>query len=243
MLPDVIGFIPFALDIGHGIDNPKAYGGLSEFDWNQRLAEKVIPLALHNGFMPVIGQWFNQKTTSLTRRYRIYDPCICGFSIHVDAHGNLNVNGLSVYHWITSSKGLRLAELYAETFKEVDCPIRFMKLDEADTDPGDGTYDNMGILRETTPPFILIEHGYKTNDSDRAYLQTQESIDMFAVVLIKTLCKFAGKEYTVMNNCLEGPRNEIQDLSDEIISANRRAEQAEEKLELVKNAVSILKTV
>jgi len=195
MLTDVIGFIPFALDIGHGIDNPKAYAGFSEFDYNQRLAEAIIPVAIRNGFMPVLAQGFNKTTVGLTSRYNVYDSCKVGFSLHVDAHSNLAVNGLSLYHWITSKSGKKLAETYAEVFGEYETPIRLMKVDEADADPSDGTYDNMGILRETAPPFILVEHGYKTNNSDRDYLSTQESVNVFAEVLVKTLCKYFNKEY------------------------------------------------
>jgi len=219
------GFIPFALDIGHGIDNPKSFKDLSEYDWNQKLAEVVIPLAVENGLLPVLAQGFNEKTVGLVKRYPIYKDCVCGVSIHVDAHRNQAVNGLSVYHWITSKNGLKFAEIYEDEFKNQECPIRFMKLDEADTDPSDGTYDNMGILRETAPPFILVEHGYKTNVGDREYLNSDKSVDLFAEVLVRSVCRFVGKEF-------------IKNEAHKIMSMKEI-----EELEKIKNAIRVLRTV
>ena len=178
--------IHIGVDIGHGLNTPgKRHKDFVEHVFNSVIALKYMKEMSKYGFTNdnfVLAQPPYSNEIKLTRRYRIYDHVDFYMSLHADAHNNSAINGLSLYYWITSKKGKKIAETFAEVYKDADMPIRFKKMDEADTDPSDGTYDNMGILRRPRAPGLLIEHGYMTNDSDRELMSREDIQDRYAML-------------------------------------------------------------
>lgn len=194
--------ISLGVDFGHGTNTPgKGYLDFSEHYFNSEVGLMYIEEMIKLGFKAdqfVKAQPAHSEEVYLTQRYRKYDNVDFYVSFHADAHNNHDVDGTSFYYWITSSKGYALAKCFAKHFKESVIDIDFKKVDEADTDPSDGTYDNMGILREPAAPGLLIEHGYMTNDHDRTELDKPSTQRIFAQTWAK-----ASVDYLVSNNIME----------------------------------------
>jgi len=146
----------------------------------------------------VLAQQPYSKEVKLYNRYSKYDYIDFYISFHADAHSNTNINGISFYHWINSTKGIPLANCFAKHFRDSKIEIKFKKVDEADTDPSDGTYDNIGILREPKSPGLLIEHGYMTNDLDRKVMSIEDTQIRFA-----KLWADASVEYLIKQSVLD----------------------------------------
>lgn len=162
-------------DIGHGTNTPnKDFGSFNEHTFNSDIAMMYMEEMINKyGFKTnqfALAQQPHSIEVPLQNRYKTYDGLDFYMSFHADYNNDPNANGVTIYHWKGSTLGTLLAEIFAAHYKMADMPIRFRAIDESDTDPSDGTWDNHGILREPYAPGIIIEHGFMSNGDDLDYM-------------------------------------------------------------------------
>jgi N-acetylmuramoyl-L-alanine amidase len=117
------------------------------------------------------------------------NPILCLVSFHAD-NGSAKSSGWSVFHWHTSTKGKRLAELWAEYAGQL-LPIPSKGIRKCVP----GTWSNFDIVRKPVVPCILIEHFYFSNLDELAKCNTHEFIFKAAEVTVKAICEYAGINY------------------------------------------------
>ena len=175
--------IKFGDDIGHGTDTKgKGYAEFKEHTFNSTMGIKYKQEMEKVGFISdniIMAQLPHSLEVPLYKRYEYYDYLDFYISLHADANNSHSANGVTIYYWKGSEKGLILAKTFKEAFLSTDIDIRFRAIDESDTDSSDGDWDNFGILREPKSPGILIEHGFFTNDHDRMEMSKESVQDKF----------------------------------------------------------------
>lgn len=193
-------------DIGHGIDTKgKGVGDFREHDFNSAVALKAKELAEQQGFEVLFTQEPYSVEVPLKERVNYANdqhkqsPTLCLISFHANAAANTNATGWGVFHWHTSTKGKRLAELWVKQAKIL--PIKQWGQGIWECKPS--TWTNFVIVRDPVMPCLLLEHFFFTNPEELKRCNTPEMIELFAEVTVRTICEFAGIEYKVINTLVE----------------------------------------
>jgi hypothetical protein len=179
------------IDIGHGKNTyppSKGIKDFAEFSFNNEVGKFAKEVLEYNGFGVYLSQPFDSDEVALkTRSNNINkEKCDIGFSIHADASSNKEATGHHAFYWHTSSKGKALAEIWLrhadETLSNKSRGIRACVPD---------TWTNFHMTRETDCPFILMEHGYFTNEHEREnLLKSPDFQKNCALVIGKTACEY-----------------------------------------------------
>lgn len=186
-------------DIGHGTDTKgKGVDNFKEHDFNSAVALKAKELAEKQGFEILFTQQpyspeikLGQRCDWVNAEHR-KKPIDCLVSFHANAsYTNPQATGWGVFYWHNSTKGKRLAELWAK-YAEV-LPIPKWGTGIWKCEPN--TWTNFDIVRRPVMPCILLEHFFFTNQSELEKCNTPEFIQLAAEVTVKALCEYAGKEY------------------------------------------------
>ncbi|NLM72585.1 MAG: N-acetylmuramoyl-L-alanine amidase [Clostridiaceae bacterium] len=215
-------------DIGHGSDTwPPSKGvwlpdgsGFAEHDFNSAVAIKARELAEKQGFEVLFTQQPYSPEVKLGPRCNWVNeehkkkPILCLVSFHANASSNVKAAGWGVFHWHNSTKGKKLAELWAKYARNM-LPIGVWGTGIWQCVPG--TWSNFDIVRKPVMPCILIEHFFFTNFDELKKCNTPEMIDLFAQVTVKALCEYAGIEYKeeVKEEPKEEPKEDSKDLIEE----------------------------
>src|SRR5699024_11068322 len=173
------------LDAGHGGKDPGAIGnGLKEKDVTLAITKKVGDELKRHG-VKVGYTRTTDKTVALNRR----GPLANNFgadifvSIHTNAFGNSNAQGVETYSFPGSSKGRNLA-------KDIHNEIINAKLYTKDR--GLKTA-NFAVLRQTRMPGALTEMAFITNKADSRLLKNKQN--QFATAIAKGILKYLGIKY------------------------------------------------
>lgn len=175
-------------DSGHGWLTPgKRAGGIRENEFNSAVEDKITLLLQYLNIKPILlaPEWndVSLETRKSRERYSYVhdniDPDrVCGISIHADAFKSSDANGLRLYHYASSQKGMLLADLIGNSYdyyhEELDLGIEYGNVRTA----------NFYMLRETISPFVLIEYGFMTNPSDVEKLKSDEFRNYAAAVTV-----------------------------------------------------------
>lgn len=190
-------------DIGHGTDTEgKGVGRFREHDFNSAVAIEARRLAEVHGFEILFSQEPYSPEVKLNDRVNWIasehdkKPIHCLVSFHANAsYTNPQATGWGVFHWHNSTKGERLAELWAK-YAEV-LPIPKWGTGIWKCEPG--TWTNFDIVRRPAMPCILLEHFFYTTPDELEKCNTPEFIKLSAEVAVRALCEYAGKTYQDSN--------------------------------------------
>lgn len=194
-----------AWSIGHGNNTYPPSKGVKfpngevfeEHDFNSNVVLEGLELARHNGFEIYLPQKPHSKEIPLRKKIDIINkehkksPFLCTMAFHANASKDKKASGKGVFYWYSSSKSKKLADIWHKESKIL--PI---------VDWGNGVWtsrpnhwSNMGILRLTDMPAILMEHFFFTNYEELKKCNTKKFIKLAAEVAVRTLCKYAGREF------------------------------------------------
>jgi N-acetylmuramoyl-L-alanine amidase len=194
-----------ALDAGHGKNTyppSKGVPQLAEFTFNSAVTRYAKELAEYNGFEVVLTQPLDGNDVPLSERTRIANNAGCDVlvSIHANA-GVAEANGYEVFHWHSSAKGKRLAEIWFANAQKYfpHKPRRIWQ-----STPGQWT--NFHMVRETNMPAILLEHAFYTNANDLKLLLSDDFRRLSAEVIVRTICEYFGVPFKAIQK--EQPKQE-----------------------------------
>ncbi len=188
------------LDAGHGGKDPGALGnGLKEKDITLAITKKVGNELKRHG-IKVGYTRTTDKTVALNRR----GPLANNFnadvfvSIHTNAFGKSNAQGVETYSFPNSSKGRNLAkDIHNEVVKaKLYTKNRGLKT------------ANFAVLRQTRMAAALIETAFITNKADSKLLKNKQND--FATAIVKGILKHLGIKYKTKKK----PKNKSPKKSD-----------------------------
>lgn len=186
------------IDIGHGINTyppSKGVPEMAEFEFNNAVGKLAKPMLEEQGFEVLLSQPFDSNEVSLSNRVKYINEehkknkIECIISIHADYNNNPDVKGHWVFYWHSSSNSKRLATIWDKYGKELPNTNRGILESKL------GIWTNFMILRDTTPPAILIEHGFMSNKDDLKLLMSDEFRKKCAIAITKTTCEYCNIEY------------------------------------------------
>ncbi len=197
------------LDIGHGSNTYETGGGkavrrkdgsiFEEHNFNSDVAIAIRNKLEKLGF---VVDWYQkphsneiglrERTNYINKQHAI-NPYLIMISLHANASGNRSANGYGIFYWHNSSKGSTFSDIWLRNAHEL-LDIKQWGRGKWKCTPGQWT--NFHMVRETTPIAVLIEHFFFSNLNELAHCNTPEYIDKFAEVTVKTVCEYAGVEYT-----------------------------------------------
>ena len=156
-------------------------GGSEEYYMNL-IADAMVPYLNANGIS------FSRNSIDMTAAQSIYQSNQGNYDIHLAIHSNAGPESLSgtlqgtdVYYYPGSARGEAAAELFAENFKYI-----YPNPDEVSAVPT----TNLGEVRLTKAPSILIEVAYHDNPEDEAWIRA--NIDEIAKNLVFSLTQYFG---------------------------------------------------
>jgi N-acetylmuramoyl-L-alanine amidase len=193
-----------ALSYGHGADtyekkrskfvvrNGKVY---EEHTHNAEVGTRVAKILKAHGVQvlevqPAFGSDVPLKTR--TDKANAWGADIY-WSIHANA-GASSARGWCGFYWKGSTKGLKLAQLYAKYCKELGLPAYsgdYMYASER------GTWSDFHELRESKMPALLTENGFMTNaqDFELIFLNKGGHWDKLARAHAKAILEYFGIKY------------------------------------------------
>lgn len=187
-----------AIDPGHRKDTPgKRYADFLEYEFNDDIAKRLKKHLEHNGFQTLLTIETEthpySETTSAgqsknlqVRASRANDWGADLFvSVHANAHGDTKAQGYESFIYSPGGEKERLARLIENRAKEYLPELKFRGIKTA----------NFAVLRRTVMPAVLVEHGFFTNDHDRALLKTDEFRERCALHLAAGICDYFGKPF------------------------------------------------
>jgi N-acetylmuramoyl-L-alanine amidase len=173
------------VDPGHGgTDNTNGAGSYKEHEFTLDLGLRLRKLLMACG-VNVIMTRDTDKTVSLTDRAAAANSARADYfvSLHSNAAGDGSARGLCVY---TANSCSANATLLAN---------RIVNAAEMDGIPtfGNKTYkQNFTVLVRTSMPAVLIEHGFHTNEKERALLASDAYRDRLAEMDARAICDQIG---------------------------------------------------
>ena len=173
------------LDAGHGGNDPGALGGgMKEKDITLAITLKVGKELERHG-VKVGYTRKNDKTVNLNSRGPLANKYGADVfvSIHTNAFGNPNAQGVETYNFPGSSKGRNLAkDIHNEVIKaKLYTKNRGLKT------------ANFAVLRQSRMPAALIETAFITNKQDAQLLKNKQN--EFATAIAKGILKYLGINY------------------------------------------------
>jgi N-acetylmuramoyl-L-alanine amidase len=178
------------LDAGHGGKDPGAIGnGMKEKDITLAITKKVGNELKRHG-VKVGYTRTTDKTVALNRR----GPLANNFgadifvSIHTNAFGNSNTQGVETYSFPGSKNGARLAQ---------NIHNEIIKAKIYSRNRGTKTA-NFAVLRQSRMSAALVETAFITNKADAKLLRNKQN--EFATAIAKGVLKYLGINYKPSNN-------------------------------------------
>ncbi|WP_213997260.1 N-acetylmuramoyl-L-alanine amidase [Tepidanaerobacter syntrophicus] len=178
------------IDPGHGIETAgkRSFdGSLLEYEFNFDVAHRLKKYLELAGIKVVMTR-DDEHDVSLAERCRIANAAKADIfiSIHANAFGTTwnGARGWEAYVW---KKGAQ-AEKIAEAIRSESMPLLGL------IDRGVKEAD-FYVLKNTTMPAVLIEHGFYTNKEECALLKTSNFREKCAVADAKGILKCAGKKF------------------------------------------------
>jgi N-acetylmuramoyl-L-alanine amidase len=183
-----------AIDDGHGLETPgKRTPSLPdgtvmrENEFNRAVAAQLDVHLKRCGFQTLLVAP-GDTDIPLSNRTNTANKAKADFyiSIHANAYGDgwNNVRGIETYHYPGKISGQQAAKIiHNQLIQGTALPNRGVK--EA----------NFHVLRETTMPAVLVEHGFMTNMEDALLLLSEAYRAECAVELAKGICQLFGVAY------------------------------------------------
>lgn len=182
------------IDAGHakntsGKRSPDS--SLREYEFNRDVAKRLKRILEDRGIQTMFScDLETDKDVSLIARCRVANEANADLfiSIHANAYGSgsewTNANGWEIYHYKSSTEGAKLAE----AIRAESCATLGLK------DRGLKTGDFF-VIKCTTMPAVLIEHGFYTNKEECEKLKTDSFRESCAVADAKGILKYLGIPY------------------------------------------------
>lgn len=205
-------------DPGHGINTPGKHStdkSLYEYQWNREMANKMDVLFKHEGIRSQIIVPEITDTKIRVRADRVNKLCdqygkdnILLISVHVNAHKDGSVwtpaHGISSYVYRkevkdkygnvlrveeASSRSKKMATLFGESCVNNGLHLRV-------PDPYHNYWmENFGILRLTKCPAILTENFFMTNQTDLAFIKSEEGKEIIAKTHLEAVKSYLAYYY------------------------------------------------
>lgn len=180
------------LDPGHysGIAGKRSPDGTyAEHEFNLDMAKRIKSLLEAQGIDVTLTRSRDENVT-LQQRVKIANAIKnldLFFSIHTNAAGNsgwYDARGLIVYTSAagdTAGRNIAAKKILAR-MKEAGVTIRGAGI----------AHSLLYVLRHTTAPAVLVEHGFHTNEKETALLKTDGYRQKLAVADARGICDFLG---------------------------------------------------
>jgi len=227
------------LDIGHGQNTFPSNGkgvykngkGYAEFDFNQKVVKRMEELLQANGFDTYLSQPYNANDVPLKTRTNNLNSK--GVDITVSVHANAgvaNASGRCAFYWHTSGDGKDLATKVIDAIRDKGYSTHGTGLHASLW----GSWTNLHMVRETSMPATLIEHGFMTNASDFELIfgskQAQYVEDMAQADAL-AICQYFGVPFN--GEVTSGSSDTLYKVQ---VGAYGEKENAESQLQAVQNA-------
>ncbi len=229
------------LDIGHGEDTwEKTHGKgivradgtvFEEHHFNAKvflsLKKKLEAIGIEVDYVQEpnksdINLYGRVKEINKRHQNKKYDILI---SLHANANNSPVPKGYDVFYWHNNMDGFAFAKNWVKNAKEM---LDIRPLGDGITPCIPKTWTNFYMVRATLPTAILIEHFFFTNPEELKKCYTDEYIDKFSDVTVKTICDFfeydvpekETKEITV-TQAIKDIRKRLNLTDDEIIEISK----------------------
>lgn len=188
------------LDPGHGQDTPgkrSPDGTLREYEFNGDVALRAKRLLEARGVKVVLTRpcTLKDQDVPLSKRVAIAHQARADLfvSIHANAHGNgrewTPARGYEVYVYALGGDAHRLAQRLVDEAERLiapaGVPIRKPPIKVA----------NFCVIRRTSMPAVLIEHGFMTNKDECAILKSDSFRARAAEHIARAVCAHLGIRY------------------------------------------------
>lgn len=186
------------IDAGHGIETAGKRapdGSYLEYEFNRDVAGRIQRHLARCGIDARLT-CPDEHDISLSERCRISNAAGADYfvSIHTDAAGNdgwYSASGWSARIIATGGKAEKLARaIQAEAIPMLGCKDLGIKV------------QNLYVLKNTTAPAVLIEHGFHTNREEVELLKSDAYREKCALSDAKGICKQAGVEWVDEQKCI-----------------------------------------
>lgn len=155
--------------------------GGTEEEYMNLVADAMEPYLQSSGIQ------FTRNTPDMTAASSIRQSNKGNYDAHIALHSNAapegetagSVQGLEVYYYPTSVEGKRLAEIMADTLRDIYPNPSQVKIVPS-------TY--LGEVRRTKAPSILIEYAYHDNEADANWIK--DNINRLAAYTVLGLTRF-----------------------------------------------------
>lgn len=204
-----------AIGDGHGIETagkrtpPFANGSvMKENEFNSAVVNYLEAELKRNGFKVLQTAPESSDTPLSTRAKRANQAGADLYvSVHANAFGSTWNDANGVESWIYSAKDAKTYDaakkIQSELIKATGLKDRGIK----------ESGDNLGILRDTKMPAVLVECGFMTNRSEAELLKNDFYRRKCAEAICKGICKYYGVNYTSgVNEVPEKRYNKVDEL-------------------------------
>ena len=179
------------IDAGHAKDTVgkrSPDGSLREYEFNRDIAQRLQAILKKYGIPTIFSCDLKiDKDTTLNARCKAANDAKADLfiSIHANAYGNgsewTNPCGWEIYHYAGSTEGAKLAKsIHAESCATLGLKDRGVKT------------GNFHVLKYTTMPAVLIEHGFYTNIEECEKLKDTSFRQSCAETDAKGILKYLG---------------------------------------------------
>lgn len=177
------------LDAGHAESTPgkrSIDGTLREYEFNRAVAKLIRGQLERHGVNVIYScDLETPEDISLTARCTTANKAKADIfvSIHANAYGTEwnSANGWEIFYAAGSTKGYKLAQtIRAESIPYLGLRDRGIKT------------DNFTVLKKSSMPAVLIEHGFYTNKDECAKLKDAEFREKCAVADTKGILNYLG---------------------------------------------------
>ncbi len=166
------------IDAGHGGADPGKVGtlGTKEKEVNLAISYKLCEVLSRNGYVVVMtrsddnglyaDETSGKKLADMKARVAIMNEAgaTCVISIHQNSYPSEEVRGAQSFYYSSSAEGKRLAESIQTELLCMD-PANHRKAK---------ANDDYYILRNTTPPVVLVECGFLSSTSEEQLLLQED---------------------------------------------------------------------
>lgn len=173
------------IDAGHGGKDPGAIGnGLKEKDITLSVALKVATI-LQRHKISVVQSRTTDTFLSLTERTNKANKANANIfvSIHANAFGNNQAQGVETFSYPNSRNGARLSKYIQDNILAAKLYTKNRGTKTA----------NFAVLRQTKMPAALVEMGFITNSQDADLLKNKQN--EFAQAIAKGILQYLGIKY------------------------------------------------
>ena len=174
-------------------------GGSEEYYMNL-IADAMIP------YLEASGINYVRNTPDMNAAQAIYQSNQGNYDFHLAIHSNASpdsiagtLTGTDVYYYPSSPLGERAAAIIAENFRDI-----YPEPNNVNT----ATSTNIGEVRRTKAPSVLIEVAYHDNPEDEAWIKA--NIDEIARNLVLSLTEYFGIPFMEPSAPLRGRVNTVQ---------------------------------